>query len=195
MAWRALPAPEPPTESLEALAAAWRRHRFLPDPNDVLYEGLASAPLRDYPLYFRHLLEARGFFSRKMLAAPDSHARLLEAPAYYRQLLEAPAYYRQLLAMPAYYRHLLGAPDEPTPLEQLERWSRIETGILSPALHLAHGTAAPNATGANASRGRLLRSATVVRTRKAVREGDALARVPTRLAHRLARPHLSLIHI
>ena len=67
-----------------------------------------------------------------------------------------------------YARHtMLPAPERPSTLSQLDSWARIESAILSPALQVAQD---PSGSGF-----------TVV-TRRAVREGHALVRMPSRLA-------------
>ena len=70
--------------------------------------------------------------------------------------------------MGGYARHtMLPAPEQPSTLSQLDHWARIESAILSPALEVARD---PSGSGF------------VVMTRRAVREGHALVRMPSRLA-------------
>ena len=74
----------------------------------------------------------------------------------------------RLLPMPESYRLFLDGPMEPTSLQVLDAWARTETGILSPALEVAHDAA----TG----------SGYTVVTRRAINQGHVLLRVPARLA-------------
>ena len=62
---------------------------------------------------------------------------------------------------------MLPAPATPSPLAKLDRWARMESSILSPALQVA-----PDPSG----------SGFAVMTRRSVREGHALVRIPARLA-------------
>ena len=67
-----------------------------------------------------------------------------------------------------YARHtMLPAPEQPSTLSQLDHWARIESAILSPALQVVQD---PSGSGF------------AVMTRRAVREGHALVRMPSRLA-------------
>jgi len=68
--------------------------------------------------------------------------------------------------MGGYAKHtMLPAPSQPSSLAKLDHWARIETGILSPALQIV-----PNPkTGTGFA----------VMTRRPVREGHALVRLPS----------------
>ena len=71
------------------------------------------------------------------------------------------------MGAPGFGSRMLPSPYAPSALALLDSWARIETAILSPALHMA-----PDASG----------SGFAVVTRRRVREGHVLVRLPSRLA-------------
>ena len=117
----------------------------------------------------------------KALPPPDWFASALELPPAWMMLarwqpppnimlnMQPFPWQPNLLPMPPEYRYYIDAPDRPSPLSLLDSWARTESYILSPALRVTHSDAYPAGSGF------------AIVTRRPMKQGDALLRVPARL--------------